>query len=334
MSFQNSKEARHQSAPWVAIFLLSTATALCQTMLRPECKAANDQAIEMLNQERNAEVAGLLAGLVARLGDSHQDRLCQGITLFNLALAHQRLGAIKEAESAASRSLALLESEGGANSSGLRRTVQFLAVIAVEKGQFGNAEQLIKRAESMPGADTRDRAVGYGLEAILSAAAGHLADAEKWGRLCADEWERAGLGDTLDAEHDLSNLAICLMRQHRPVEALVILQRCLGIIARSPNDPTTRAKTLLIMATAYADRRDRRAAEDYFQQAIGVFAELPPVIRRDLGRTLFTSYASFLRNVGRTRDAKTAEEQARAFGPDPSTVVVDVNSLMPKQRKR
>ena len=334
MVFQLLNSAGQRLAPWIASVLLSTAIASGQLMLTPDCHAANEQAIRMLNEERNTDVGVLLAAHIARLGDSRQDRFCKGVLLFQFALSRERVGAFDEAELAAGRSLALLESEGGTNFSPLRRHFQFLANVAIDKKQYAKAEQLLKRADSIPGSDARDRAFENGSRASLALVAGRLEEAEKLGRLSYEERVRSGLGDSIDAAQGLSTLAICLIRQHRTLEAIRILEQCLGILTRSPDSPLTRAQTLIITAIASADQRDNRAAEDYYRQAIGVLPDLHPAVRYDLGRTLFTSYASFLRNAGRRRDAKAAEEQARTFGLDPSTAIVDVNSLMQKPRKR
>ena len=323
-----------RAAAAAALVLVLPAIASAASIVSPECDAANVSGIKLLDAERVTEAEAWFSSFLAKLDDSPGTKLCKAVTLTSYGQALDRLGKWDEAERAGRRAIDLMEQLQGKDYSPLHRPLQLLVGIALEKGQYAKGERLLGRAEALPGPGLIDLANESGFRAVLESMAERYPEAERSGRRSVEHWEQAGFGDSLSIVPELANLGTVLILQHRHRDAIPVLERCLSILRRSPDSPAMHVRALVVAAVAQANAGDRSTADGYYSEAVSRLPTVPVNARSEIGRQLYAIYADFLRKTGRKRDAKAADEQARTIGPDPSSVVVDVNSLMPKPRTR
>lgn len=323
------------NVPVLFALTLLAATHVMGTAISPACESANRQALTLLEENRAVEAQTELSQFTAQLeaSDAKDRKVCLGITLHNLTSALERLGQLDVADQVAARSVSLLEETLGSNAVAIRRPLQLQASIAIQKRQWDRADILLTRAESLPALHHADIAMAMVLRGNLLTQAGKLRDAETAYRQALSERELGGQGMSRYVEPVLSNLASLYLKQGRTAEALRLLERQLQISALFPLDVKDHIAALFNLALAYSAAHDEKPADSYFRQAIDSLAGLPVASRSDLGRSVYSEYASFLQRSGRKRESKTIAEAAQTlFGPDPSTFTVGVETLRAERR--
>jgi tetratricopeptide (TPR) repeat protein len=317
----------------VSAFILSAAACAAIT-LTPACETANRQARAFLAEERLQDAKTLLLQTTAQLGDSPDDKLCRGLTLGNLASVRVRLGELRSAKEAAETAVSQLEETLGVDTIALRYPLELLANIAIQNEDFGKGFKLLSRVEKLPQASHSNSATIQGLRAVLMMREGKDLDAEKEYRSAIRERELASEQETAEAIPELWNLGVLYLSDRRAAEAIPLLERCLRIIDHSPPNAELKVKTFLALGLAHARLGNNPPAGNYFRRAIDLIDGLPPALRSDLGRILYSQYAQFLRGVGQKKEAKEiAKKGEKWYGRDTPHLTVSVDSLLRKSRQ-
>ncbi len=320
---------------------LLAATRASAADISPACESVNRHALTLLADNRVAEAQTQLSQFTAQLDaansdpNSHNDKLCLGVTLHNLSSALQDLGQLDAADQAVGRSVTLLEEILGPTAPEIRRPLQLAASIAIQKGQWDRAATLLARAESFEAQNRSDVAMTTTLRGKLLMQAGKLKDAERAYRQALSERELAGQGASPFIQEALSSLAIVYLKQGRAAEALPLLERSLNISELFPARPESHTTALFNLAIAYSAHHEEKPAASCFGLAIDSLSNLPATSRPNAGRTVYLAYAKFLQQHGRKREAKAlAEKNRNLFGPDPATYTVGMEALRAETTSR
>jgi hypothetical protein len=95
----------------------------------------------------------------------------------------------------------------------LLRPLQILAATSFEQGMMGKARAVFKRMQSIRIQRPDDRALLYGMAAVLSEAEGRLSEAEADYLAALNEWQKAGRGETADAVSILGGLGSLYIKE-------------------------------------------------------------------------------------------------------------------------
>ncbi len=180
----------------------------------------------------------------------------------------------------------------------LRKSLELLAQIAVERNASRKADALLNRLEALPHAQPIDVAVSEGLRGDLFLSGGQLMQAESAYRKSISERELAGFGSALSIVPELDNLAILYLNEKRTSEALVLLRRAASITDVPKTDADVRVQTLGLLGVGLGRHKDAEEADLCFKHAIELLPEVPAGMRADIGRTVYTNYVAYLRATG------------------------------------
>ena len=290
------------------------------------CVAANREAIEEIDREQPGRAPAILNELLMQTGNTPENRLCLCATLTNLADGMLRAGKLDEAARAATKAADLAGRDDRASSALLYKPKLILAQIAVQRRHGSHALRLLKELDSITAASVRDLAVRFGLEAAVAAESGELKRAEGLARRSVQEWQRAGLFDTLEAVPDRSNLAMIWLRRGQTTEAIGEIQDCVRVLDRNPRSPILAAGTLLIAAGVLRSRAPRES-EGMLARVVTLLPELPEPIRSEDELLIYRLLEIVFRKLHRGEEARQAQRRWQALGIDAAALTVDLTDL-------
>jgi hypothetical protein len=296
------------------------------TLTESACVAANRKAIEQIGQEQPGRAPSILNELLVQTGNSLEDRLCRCVTLTNLADGMLRAGRLDEAARAAAEAADLAGMEERTSSELLYRPKLILALVAVQRRHWSQALRLLKELDSIPDPSARDLAVRFGIDATVVAESGDFKRAEALGRRSVQEWQRAGLFDTLDAVPDRSNLAMIWFLRGQTTKAISEIEDCVRVLDRNPKSPILAVGTLLIAAAVLRNHSPRESA-GMLSRAVTLLPELPEPIRGENEFLTYRLQEMVFRKLHRGEEAREAQRRRQALGIEEATLTVDLTDL-------
>jgi hypothetical protein len=290
------------------------------------CVAANRKAIEQIDREQPGRAPAILNELLRQTGNTPENRLCRCATLTNLADGMLRAGKLDEAARAATEAADLAGSDDRASSALLYRPKLILAQVAVQRRHGSQALRLLNGLDSIPGPSARDSAVRFGLEAAVVAESGEFKRAEGLARRSVQEWQSAGLFDTLDAVPDRSNLAMIWLRRGQMTQATSEIEDCVRVLDRNPRSPILAAGTLLI-AAGVLRKRAPRESEGMLSRVVTLLPELPEPIRSEDEFLIYRLQEIMFRKLHRGEEARRAQRRRQELGSDAAALTVDLTEI-------
>jgi hypothetical protein len=304
----------------------SRAANLNDALAGSACVAANRKAIEQIDREQPAQVPAILNELLMQTGNTPENRLCRSVTLTNLADGMLRAGKLDEAARAATEAADLAGRDDRTSSALLYSPKLILAQVAVQRRHGSQALQLLNELDSIPPPSARDLAVRFGLGAAVLAESGEFKRAEGLARRSVQEWQRAGLFDTLDAVPDRSNLAMILLRRGQTTEAISEIEDCVRVLDRNPRSPILAVGTLLIAAGVLRSHAPRES-EGMLSRVVTLLPELPEPIRSEDEFLTYRLQEIVFRKLHRGEEARQAQRRRQALGIDAAALTVDLTDL-------
>jgi len=331
--------------PRIGRFLIATVVLFAETvggraanlndadaLAESDCVAANRKAIDQIDREQPGRAPAILNELLMHTGNTPENRLCRCATLTNLADGMLRAGKLDEAARAATEAADLAGRDDRASSALLYRPKLILAQVAVQRRHGSQALHLLNGLDSIPGPSARDLAVRFGLEAAVVAESGEFKRAEGLARRSVQEWQRAGLFDTLDAVPDRSNLAMIWLRRGQTTEAISEIEACVRVLDRNPRSPILAAGTLLIAAGVLRSHAPRES-EGMLSRAVILLPELPEPIRSEDEFLIYRMQEMVFRKLHRGEEARQAQRRRQALGIDAAALTIDLTDLGSRPRQ-
>jgi tetratricopeptide (TPR) repeat protein len=296
------------------------------------CVELNETAMTQVASGKLKEAELALTAFRTSGGDQAQPA-CVGLVLNNMAALMSVSGRSEDGARLAGQAIQALERVYSPNDPVLLHPLQILASASFELGMIGKAREAFKRMQSIRIQRPDDRALIYGMAAVLSEAEGRLPEAEADYLAALEAWREAGRDETADGGSILGGLGSLYVKEHRLSEARQAFDRALTILSRAKDAVSMdRIKLLNARGVLQARQDDWRGAEQFLHDAL-TMADRERWVDPFTLRTLLNNYAEVLRRNHRGREARSLEARAAAIPVDrTAAAIVDITELLPKAK--
>jgi len=300
------------------------------TPISDVCIELNQIAMTQIASGKLKEAELALTAFLTSGADQAQGA-CAGIVLNNMAAFLSVSGRSEDGARLAAQSVQTLEKVYSPNDPALLRPLQVLAASSFELGMMGKAREAFKRMQSIRLQRPEDRALLYGMGAVLSEVEGRLPAAEADYLAALQAWQEAGRGETAEAAAILSGLGSLYIKEQRLSDARQALDRALAILSSAKDAVSMdRMKLLHVRGVLQARQDDWQGAEQYLHDAL-TMADRELSVNPFALRALLNNYATVLRRNNHKREARSIEARAAKIQIDYKTAsIVDITDLLPK----